>query len=158
MRTGEKRTSSQQQTGGQHRQVLFKASPLNQCHFTASDFSSLNLRTANECVTHAGSRPAFVKRAERYLCTLWKLLGRAVQQHRSLVWQVHVDAVGGRVVGHGQFVIAVVAHLLHDLHTERHRKWAERDRKWALALPVGGVGVRTARRGIQEQNLWGRTP
>lgn len=38
-----------------------------------------------------------------------------MQQHGPLVGQVHVDAVGGEVVGHGQFVVTVVAHLLHDL-------------------------------------------
>ena len=35
-----------------------------------------------------------------------------------LIRQVHVDAVGSEVIGHGQFVIAMVAHLLHDLDTK----------------------------------------
>lgn len=119
---GQESTSAQQRTGGQHRQVLFKAQPLNQCHFTASDFSSHNLKIANERVTHAGIRPALVERAQRYLRALWKLFGSAVQQHGPLARQVHVDAVGGEVVGHGQFVVAVVAHLLHDLGRERRRE------------------------------------
>lgn len=53
--------------------------------------------------------------AERYLHSLWELLGRGMQEHVALVRQVHVDAVGTKVVGHRQLVVAVVTHLLHDL-------------------------------------------
>lgn len=38
----------------------------------------------------------------------------------TLVGQVHVDAVGARVIGHRQLVVAMVTHLLHDL-----RRWTE---------------------------------
>lgn len=34
----------------------------------------------------------------------------------SLIRKVHVDAVGSKVIRHCQFVIAMVTHLLHDLH------------------------------------------
>ena len=55
--------------------------------------------------------------ASDYFGALWKLLWCAVKQYVSLVGQVHVDAVGGNIVGHRQLVIAVVTHLLHNLHT-----------------------------------------
>lgn len=66
-----------------------------------------------------------VKEAGRYLCTLWILIRHAVHEHMSLIRQVHVDAVGSEVIGHRQLVIAMVAHLLHDLHT----KITDRDRE-----------------------------
>lgn len=53
-----------------------------------------------------------------YLCTFWKLLCCTVQKHMSLIRQVHVDTVGSEVIRHCQFVIAMVTHLLHDLHTQ----------------------------------------
>lgn len=67
--------------------------------------------------------------SRRYLCTLWKLFRPAVQQHGPLVGQVHVDAVGGEVVGHGQFVVAVVAHLLHDLSRQETVTRARREQR-----------------------------
>lgn len=57
-----------------------------------------------------------------YFGTLWVLLWCAVQQDMSLVRQVHVDAVGGDVVGHRQLVIPVVTHLLHNLQTTEKKK------------------------------------
>lgn len=110
-------------------------------------------------MTHAGTGRAFVKRAERYLCTLWKLFGRAMQQHRSLVGQVHVDAVGGEVVGHGQFVIAVVAHLLHDLHRENgNRQEIVPCTTNRGSRGEDGMTRDTGALYVYEQNLWGRTP
>lgn len=51
-----------------------------------------------------------------------------MQEHMTLVGQVHVDAVGAKVIGHRQLVVAMVTHLLHDLprsrtglqHSNRH--------------------------------------
>lgn len=56
----------------------------------------------------------------RYLHSLWVLLRGGMQEHVTLVGQVHVDAIGPKVIGHRQLVVAVVTHLLHDL-----RGWTE---------------------------------
>lgn len=72
------------------------------------------------CESCREARPASENTAQRYLGTLWELLGGSVQQQGALAWQVHVDAVGSQVVRHRQLVIAVVTHLLHDLHTHKH--------------------------------------
>lgn len=59
--------------------------------------------------------------AESYLHSLWELLGGGMQEHMTLVGQVHVDAVGAKVVGHRQLVVAMVTHLLHDLQRVERR-------------------------------------
>lgn len=72
----------------------------------------------------------------RHLHTLWILLCGAMQEHVSFIRQVHVDAVGSEVIGHGQLVVAMVAHLLHDLrnHTEKRQ-----DGKWTLDRGLGST-------------------
>lgn len=54
-----------------------------------------------------------------------------MQQHVTLVGQVHVDAVGSQIIRYHQLIVAMVAHLLHDLET--------RDRNETLRTPDNKV-------------------
>ena len=50
----------------------------------------------------------------------------------SLVGQVHVDAVGSKIIWHRQFVIAMVTHLLHDLRNQKQETENEVNKKPAI--------------------------
>lgn len=83
---------------------------------TATSPSRFPISPPHTCSVRIVERPiAGCLDAESYLHSLWELLRGGMQEHMTLVGQVHVNAVGAKVIGHRQLVVAMVAHLLHDL-------------------------------------------
>lgn len=81
--------------------------------------------------------------AKYYLYTFWIFLFCAMQKHLSLIGQVHVDAVCSQVIGHRQFIVTMIAHLLHDLQTRTHKyrmwTWTSRNSGKCESIRIAGI-------------------